>query len=189
VPARRNARHRVPAGAARAGVRRAFRSRARSRGAAARELARAAQRRHDVELPRPVATGSCNLKYCCAARFCSCAPRDRSPGGLQRPVPNAGRNAAVFRHIHRRLRAGKTVQTRRRRATVRRSSSARATAPNAGAGRPRGAVPPSQETDGARSRESRKRSRTRGKPLTPARDGRGGSSCRFPFVYSPFFFP
>ena len=55
-----------------------------------------------------------------------------------------------------------------------------------GTGRPRGAMPPSQETDGVRNRESRKRSRTRGQPLPPARDGRGGSSCVFPFVFCSF---
>ena len=46
------------------------------------------------------------------------------------------------------------MQIRRRRATVRRIYSARATALHAGAGRPRGSVPPSQETDGASSRKA-----------------------------------
>src|SRR5579863_8285890 len=37
------------------------------------------------------------------------------------------------------------------------------------AGRPRGAVPPSQETDGVRNRPSRRRSRTSGQPTSRAR--------------------
>ena len=72
---------------------------------------------------------------------------------------------APLRHIHRRLRAGKTVKSRRRRATVRREKIPRVPLLRVyGAGRPRGAVPPSQETYGVRNRESRKRSRTRGNP-------------------------
>ncbi len=61
------------------------------------------------------------------------------------------------------------MKNRRRRATVRREKFRACHCPDSWAGRPRGAVPPSQETDGVRNRESRKRSRTRGQPTSRAR--------------------
>src|SRR5579872_1954771 len=125
------------------------------------------------------ATGNAHLKVgaTLAATLCSIYVHP------ERCVLPALPDGATLRDYSRRLRAGKTVKIRRRRATVRREKfRARHCPESSRAGRPRGEGPPSQETDGVRNRESRIRSRTRGQPLPPARAGRGGSSCVSPLV-------
>ena len=122
-----------------------------------------------AKVPKVGATRTRRFVCSAALQFSGCTAESftRSIVGFPRQL-----GCATLRHINRRLRAGKTVQNRRRRATVRREKIPREPLSlMQGAGRPRGAVPPSQETDGVRNRESRKRSRTRDNLCLPREPG------------------